>query len=604
LRVAPLLCAAALAGGLGAAPPAARAAWSPPEPLKGCAAALDAGAGSPPLIVYPGSSPAARSGPGVLLWNGPAGCARAAGTAGRVSGGSGATAFAAPLGPSGLPGPGRALARGADRLAALATATGTTAGQVLALGAQAGDGSGAFVEGRAPGSFSAPRPLGGPARPVAAFSGYLGDAVIASIARGAHGRWALTLGVQRHYASRVRLLRALAVGARPTALTVTADYRADLLVVWAAAGVLYAREISNTGKAGPVSRLAVAPTGAGGAAWRPEVRALISDDGRAIVVWRSQAAVAAPRPMTTGTAAPRATAPGATTTRAATMRASTTTVEASISGRGLSFGAPTVVERYRDLRGLEPPAGSLRLTRMSSEAVMLAWTGLRGGRYAVRASPVSLRRGIWAPVTVSTQGSDEALLAELVPGPRAEVLALWSAAPRLPDGTLDGGRRAILAAWGHYGGHGEAVFASPETLAPPGPNGTPAAAFDPADDRALAAWAQSAGGSRIVYAQRSAGPPAQAAPARAALGSAAGSPPQSGRRAAARAGPSAEAVPPPALGHVSVVSHAAVAHGAGKRGALLTALGLLLLVLAAAAAYRGIGRRRGWLGARRGPLRR
>lgn len=602
MKAAALLCAGALAGALCATPPAA--AWSPPARLNGCDTALAAAADQPPLIVYPGSSPAARSGPGLLLWNGPAGCGGlAAGADGSVdaavadgvegaadaNSATGASrepsapataAFGARLGATGLPGPGRTLGRGTDGLTALSAATGTTAGQVLAVGAQAADGEGAFVEGRLPGSFSTPHPLGGPAQPVAAFSGYLGDAVIASLARAPHGRWALALGVQRHYASRVKRFAPLVLDARPTALAVTADYRAEVLAVWAGSGQLYACQISNTGKAGAVRRVASAPPGAGGAAWRPEVRALFSDDGRAIVAWRSQA-------------------PGAAAGIA------TTTIDASISSLGPSFGPPALVERYRDPRGLQPPPGSLRLTRMSSEAVMLAWTGLRAGRYVVRASPVSLRRGVWAPVTVSPRGPREALLAELVPGPRAEVLALWSAAPRLSDGALDGGRRAILAAWGHYAGHGEAVFASPETLAPPGPNGTPAAAFDPANDRALAAWVQSSRSPQIVYAQRAAGPPALATPARASPGSGAGRAPPAAQSATARAG-TARAGPPEASARASAASYGArsrgaSSHGAGGRGALLTALGLALLLVAAVAAYRGIGRRRGWIGAGRVP---
>ena len=81
--------------------------------------------------------------------------------------------------------------------------------------------------------------------------------------------------------------------------------------------------------------------------------------------------------------------------------APTTTIELSISGSGLAFGAPRVLERFRDLGGFVPPAGSLRLLRLSSEAVMIAWTGVDSGHYVVRASPVSLRRGAWAPVVIS-----------------------------------------------------------------------------------------------------------------------------------------------------------------------------------------------------------
>lgn len=176
----------------------------------------------------------------------------------------------------------------------------------------------------------------------------------------------------------------------------------------------------------------------------------------------------------------------------------------------------------------------------------MAWTGTSLGRYAVRVSPVSLRRGAWAPVTISgptpgagaaarsgasatatrasgpaearratSAGAVDAVLADLVPGPHAEALALWSAAPRLPGGGPNPRRRAILAARGHYAGAGEVAFAAPEAVAPAGPNGTPAAAVDPQTGRALAAWVTLAGGansSRIAYALRAAGPASAPAP--------------------------------------------------------------------------------------------
>jgi hypothetical protein len=368
--------------------------------------------------------------------------------------------------------------------------------------------AGGLLEGGVAGAFPAAAPLGGPAAPVAAFSGYLGDTVVLSTvlvppSRAGHGSaatrhgprgharrpsWDLAVRIQRHYARTMSAPRLLPAGPeRPSALAAAMDYRSDMLVVWAAGGAIYAREMTAAGALEPTRRLGSAPPDiriAGAVErWAPELRALISDDGRAIVAWRSQ-------------------------------DAGRTTIEVSISGSDGRFGAPTAVERFSDPRGLAPPPGSLRLTRMSSEAVMLAWTAMRAGHYVVRASPVSLRRGVWAPVTVSAPASKEALLAELAPGPDAEVLALWSVAPRLRDGALDSRRRAIVAAWGHYAGHGEAVFAAPEVVAPAGTNGTPTVAFDPQSDRALAAWVTIAGGPRIVYAQRSAGPPPGALAAR------------------------------------------------------------------------------------------
>jgi hypothetical protein len=105
------------------------------------------------------------------------------------------------------------------------------------------------------------------------------------------------------------------------------------------------------------------------------------------------------------------------------------------------------------------------------------------------------------------------MLADLVAGPRAEVLALWTASASVAAGPVSPPRRAIEAAWGHYGRHGEALFAAPETVAAPGPNGTPGAAIDPRSDEALAAWVAGARTPRLQFARRAPGPPAHAAPA-------------------------------------------------------------------------------------------
>jgi hypothetical protein len=578
------LCAAL--GWVLCAAPAALASWSRPARLGGCARALST---APPLIVFPDSAPQTRSGPGALLWTGLPECGRSTTAAGRTggteaarkTGRSGATggrgrpvqvsagaaaAFGAPLGMGGLPWSGRALSAGAGGLARVTAATGTTAGQVAALGTSAA-GEAALVESATVGAFPAARPLGGLPAPVAVFSGYLGDAVLATTARTRRG-WELAVRSQRHYSDAFAPPRLLPVGRRPpSALAVTMDYRSEALVVWASAGEIYARELPTGRAAGSVQKL-----GAGGP--DPELQALLSDDGRAIVAWRSQSP------------------------------ASMTSIHVSISNVALRFGAPVVVERFRDPRGLALASGSLRLTRMSSEAVMMAWTGLRAGRYVVRASPVSLRRGVWAPVTVSSPTATTAgarsvasarrrptvdsVLAALVAGPRAEVLALWTTTPRLPSGATDPARRAIVAAWGHYGGRGEALFAPPEAVAAPGPNGTPAAAFDPQSDTALAAWTVGTATPRIDYAQRAAGPP-PAAPGTAAA-----------RAVALR--PAATA----AQAHESSTARTSPVHtrrgsGHAARDVALPALGLLLL--AGAAAWRQLSDRRGGGPDGRGPAR-
>jgi hypothetical protein len=499
----------ALAGLLCYAPPAL-ARWSPPARPAGCARALALDAA--PLIVFPSSGPQARSGPGALIWAAPPRChvadagvedvggtAAAAHALGRIAAGAAAGASAEAVGASfdagDLPGSGGPLSGGAGDLTAIMAAAGTAAGQVVVAGSAAATGvlaegaaaTGVLAEGRTVGAFATARPLGGPPAPIAASSSYLGDTVLASPVPQRRAGWAIAVRVQRHYSRAFAAPRVIPVGPGPvSAVAATMDYRADILLVWAARGGVYARAIARSSRIEPAHRL-------GNAAADPEIQALISDDGHAIVAWSSRAA--APNGV---------------------LR---TTIALSISGADLAFKQPRVLERFTDLRGYTLPAGSLRLVRLSSEAVMIAWTGIDGGRYVVRASPVSLRRGAWAPVVVSgstalphgTAGTaariTDAVLAALVPGPDAEALALWSAAPRRSSGAPNLQRRAIFAARGHYAGPGEVSFEAPEGLAPPGPNGPPAVAFDPGSGRALAAWAAlGAGGTRIVYALRAAGP--------------------------------------------------------------------------------------------------
>ncbi len=452
-----------------------------------------------------------------------------------------ATAAGATLAADDRPGGGGPLSAAAG-LTTVTAAAGTAEGQVVAVGTAGG--AAAFAEGRAVGTFSPARLLGGPAAPVAVATAYLGDVVVASPVWTPRTGWAVAVRVQRHYASALTAPRLVPVGARPEAVAATLDYRGEVLLMWVARGGVYARELAQGGALVPVRRIGVLPP----VAAAPEVQALLSDDGHAIVAWRWDSP-----------------APGGGTL---------TTLELSRFEVGAGAPAPpppTVIERFRDppgpAAGLErrdppapaPPPGALCLVRLSSEAVMMAWTGRASGRYVVRASPVSLRRGAWAPVTISGAAGEDASLADLVPGPHAEALAVWSATsqrPRTgagrPAGAERSGVEAVLrAARGHYAGHGEVFFEAPEEVAPPGPYGAPAAAIDPRTGQAVAAWvARSAGGrARVVYALRAPGP--------------ASAPPPATPTAAAHA-----------------VPRAAAGGGSALLPVLLAALGLLLAAVA------------------------
>ncbi|HXA54089.1 MAG TPA: hypothetical protein VNV37_04355 [Solirubrobacteraceae bacterium] len=458
---------------------------------------------APVLVVFPSAEPTMRSGPGALLWSAPRGC----------KAGGGGEAVGATLGRGDVPSRARPLVAGSD-LTAVAAATGTAAGQVVVAG------TGGLSEGRDVGAFSAPRPLGGLAAPVAAFSGYLGDAAIASSVRTRAG-WAIAVRVQRHYDDTLSAARLVPVGRHPiAALVVTLDFRAEALLVWASGGAIYACELPQSGPAQPAHRLAQLETG-----WSTrEVWALLSDDGHAIVAWRTQSVLPS-RP---------ASRPPGESIGQRSGRESSTAIELSIAAAGLAFGAPHTLERYRDPGGFVPPVGSSRLIRLSSEAVMLAWTGVRDGRYAVLASPVSLHRGAWAPVAISESApaagrgtaalgsaaaasaaggsspTQEAVLSDVAPGPDAEAVAVWRVAPRLPEGApgragsgrANPGSWAIRAARGHYAGRGEVSFDAPEQVAPAGADGPPAVAIDPATGRAFAAWVSLAGAPHVEYAVR------------------------------------------------------------------------------------------------------
>jgi hypothetical protein len=173
-------------------------------------------------------------------------------------------------------------------------------------------------------------------------------------------------------------------------------------------------------------------------------------------------------------------------------------VYVDLSATGVHFGAPRLLERYTAPDDLFAPEGSPRLVRLSSESVMLAWTGADESHWVVRTAAIDLD-GIGPASTISAAGSD-ALLADLAPGPDGDALALWTEPQRGPGGRPDLNRQAIFAARGIDAYPAQTIFGEPEEVAAPGPNRDATDAFDPNSDRALAAW-QGEGGA-IHYAIR------------------------------------------------------------------------------------------------------
>jgi hypothetical protein len=450
-----LLGAELLWAGAGWSAPAARASapWSAPVVLAGCA-------GGPVRVAFPSSSPFAASGPGAIAFvSGAGGCG---------GGRGGAKVAVSALGAGDRPGlPVAVTLSGAGALTGSDSLVGATDGDIVIAGGATGTGPGGGVvaEGRAGDAPARAYSLGGPVAPVAETSAYLGDVGIASLRGQGSGR-SIVLRVQRHFATVPG--PAVTVAPWPGALTglaVGLDYRTDAVVAWASGGGLYARWVRAGGRLGPIQRLA-------GVAPAPRISVTISDDNRAIIAWVDQPAGS--DGVTTGS------------------------VYANISAPGVRFGRGRLIESFREPPGVSLDDGAVRLTRRARESVTMAWTGMAGGHYAVRAAPVSLT-GVGQPLTLSAAGQDS-LLADLVPGPHDEVLALWSAAPRTAGG-LDRGNVEIVASRGSAGG----AFGPPEVVAPPGALTQPAVAVDPATDQAVAAWRVGGPRPSVAYAVRAAG---------------------------------------------------------------------------------------------------
>jgi hypothetical protein len=285
-------------------------------------------------------------------------------------------------------------------------------------------------------------------------TGYLGDLGLAGQATSGQGL--VQLHLERYFADRfVRsALAGASSGAVPT-LTLALDYRSDALVVWVQGGSIYARFLPATGPPHAVQRLAAAGSNVA-------VSAVLSDNYRATVAWSEQ-------------------------------HGNQTSVFLDRSATGVAFAAPKLVDRFLDVGGLSPPTVSPRLVRTSTESLLLAWSGVASGRWVVHTVPVE-EDEFGVPDTVASP-SGGALLADLEPGPRADVVLLWTAPPR-----SGGGGSAVFAARGVPVRPRRMAFAAPEELASAGASGEATVGVDPDSDRALAVWRTSAG--PLEYAVR------------------------------------------------------------------------------------------------------
>jgi hypothetical protein len=475
VATAAVLLLAGLAGPSPAGPASAGAvvtvqpSWSPAVSLVRCSSV------AAPRVVFPAADPFHASGQGAILWSGdPADCNPADQPAGPDLGIAefepdhtlGAPESLPSIGSPGLAGLSAVTATGDGRIVltgSLGSAPVGAASTAAGSGA-AGGATGGLTQGLASGPFTTAAAIGGGRTPVAVTSSYRGDVGIASVSAGGK----IELRLEPHGTLTVSPPIVLTSrDATVTALTVNLDYRGDAIVAWAEKGAIYVRVRASTGVLLPTQRVASSPPA-------PRLAALISDDNRAIVAWENdRTALGDP--------------------------ATTTSTYLDISVPGIHFTGPHLLERFVDPPGLIPPPSGLQLVRLAYEGVIVAWTGLQDQHLVVRSSPVSVD-SIRPATTVSDPNAD-AMLDDLATGPRDEVVALWTAAPRTGGRPVTDAER-ILSSRGVSEPSGVTKFDVPQLVAGPGPVTTPRVAIDPVTDVAVAVWRNRGRNPGIDYAVR------------------------------------------------------------------------------------------------------
>lgn len=424
--------------------------WTEPQRLGSCAAA------GAPLAAFPRDSPYHATGHGAVVWSAAGSCA-----------GGGTGTLVATIGAGDVVGaPAYARTAGGGRLALRAPLALAPAphGQLMLAGSASSPAraDGALVQASAGGPFAPLGAIAGTAGPRMLATGYLGDVAAVWPTGGGGPRGGARFDVERYFAHALSPPRTVPASAGAAeAPTVALDYRTDAIVAWSQGGSLLAAELPGRGGVRPTGRLA-------GVGRSVRVADLISDDGRAMVVWADE-------------------------------RAGTTSVYLDYSAPHVRFGRPQLLERFTNPGGLADPIGSPQLIRLSTESVMLAWSGAQDGHWVVRTAAIDYN-GIGRFNTVSDPHG-EALLSDLQPGPHGEAIALWTEPQPQDDGRLSTAREAVAAARGGDGHPDATYFGAPEQIAPAGANADATLAIDPDSDRALALW-RGAGGI-VEYAVRS-----------------------------------------------------------------------------------------------------
>jgi hypothetical protein len=270
---------------------------------------------------------------------------------------------------------------------------------------------------------------------------------------------------QRYFSSAFAPARLIPLPAgRVTALTVTMDYRSDVLLAWQQNGAIYARMLHATGGLDPAQRL-------GPSEPYPQLQALVSDNDHGFAAWSTPAAINGSVPVTR--------------------------IYLDHSADRVRFPAAQLLASFADPERLGGSPGSLELVRLSSENVMLAWTTAEHGDYVVRAAPAV--HAVPGPTIRLSDPHRQAVLAGLAAGPAREAVALWKEATRPAEIGLHSGHTELWAARTFIGHHDRIGADGPEMVLTAGTEVAPAVGVDPAGDRAVVAWLTPGAPSRVAY---------------------------------------------------------------------------------------------------------
>ena len=276
------------------------------------------------------------------------------------------------------------------------------------------------------------------------------------------GTHAISVRVQRWFGGGFQRALSIPIGAGAvSSLTVTLDYRSDVLVAWQQNGSIYAHMLRASGLPQKTQHV-----GASGP--EPLLRALVSDNNHGMLAWSS----------TEGSGA-----------------SARTRIELAFSAAGVRFFAPTPLAEFADPLGSGRMPESLALVRLSTENVLLAWTAREAGRYVVRAAPALF--AATRPSALLSGSAEDAVLEDLATGPEGEAVALWrpfgSSAQFSQHAQLWSAR--VLIDRGD-----RPVASAARIIASTGAVADASVAVDPATDAALAAWRVGSAGTRVEFA--------------------------------------------------------------------------------------------------------